>query len=64
MVISEVLFELCYSAYMATYDEAEAQTRFDELIDRSLEGEAIVITRDGVAVVELRPVQLPPPGFV
>jgi prevent-host-death family protein len=49
---------------MATYDEAEAQVRFDELIDRSLEGEVIVITRDGVPVIELSPVQPPPPGFV
>jgi len=49
---------------MASYDEAEAQTRFHELIDRALEGEEIIITRDGVPVVELQPVQPPRPGFV
>lgn len=49
---------------MATYDEAEAQVRFDELIERSLEGEVIIITRDGLPIVELIPVQPPPLGFV
>jgi prevent-host-death family protein len=49
---------------MASYDEAEARLRLDELIDRALDGEIIIITRDGVPVVEMRPAQPPPPGFV
>jgi antitoxin (DNA-binding transcriptional repressor) of toxin-antitoxin stability system len=49
---------------MAVYDEAEAQLRFDELLDRALEGELIVITRDGDPVVEFKPVQPPSPCFV
>jgi antitoxin (DNA-binding transcriptional repressor) of toxin-antitoxin stability system len=49
---------------MASYDEAEAQSRFAELIDRALEGEVIIIARDDISVVELRPLPTPPPGFV
>jgi antitoxin (DNA-binding transcriptional repressor) of toxin-antitoxin stability system len=49
---------------MASYDEAEARLRLDELIDRALDGEIIIITRDGVPVFEMRPVPPPPPGFV
>jgi antitoxin (DNA-binding transcriptional repressor) of toxin-antitoxin stability system len=53
-----------YGACMETYDEAEAQARLENLIDRVLAGEIIVITRDGVAVVELRPLAPPLRGFV
>ena len=35
---------------------AEARNNLSELIDRSLAGEAVVITRHGRPVVELRPI--------
>jgi prevent-host-death family protein len=56
---NSVTFRRCLS-----YDEAEAQERFSELIDRVLDGEVIIITRLRVPVAELKPVQHPPPGFV
>ena len=39
---------------MRIYTEAEAQERFDELIDRALDGERVVIARDGNPIVELK----------
>ena len=44
---------------MTTYSVAEAKNRLSELINRTLNGEAILITRHGQPVVELKPV--PPP---
>jgi prevent-host-death family protein len=41
---------------MGKHSIAEAERRLAELIDRALKGEEVVITRDGVAVAELRPV--------
>ena len=40
---------------MANYSVAEAKNRLPKLIDKALEGEEVVITRRGKAVVELRP---------
>lgn len=45
---------------MSTHSVAEAKTHLPELIDRALKGEAVVITRHGHPVVELRPVSPPP----
>lgn len=39
---------------------AEAKNQLSELIDRALNGEAVVITRHGRPVVELRPIPEPP----
>ncbi len=40
---------------MSTHSVADAKTQLSDLIDRALGGEAIVITRHGHAVVELKP---------
>ncbi len=40
---------------MASYSVAEAKNRLPALIDKALEGEAVVITRHGKPVAELRP---------
>ena len=40
---------------MANYSVAEAKNHLPKLIDKALEGEEVVITRRGKAVVELRP---------
>lgn len=48
---------------MTNLSVAEARERLSELIDLTLAGEGVVITRDGRPVAELRPVQpLPPAG--
>jgi len=39
---------------MGIYTEAEAQKRFDELIDRAVSGEHVVIARDGYPIIELK----------
>lgn len=41
---------------MATYSVAEAKNNLSELIDRSLRGEGVLITRHGKPVVEFKPV--------
>jgi prevent-host-death family protein len=38
---------------MAAFNVHEAKTHFSQLLDRVLEGEKIVITRNGVPVAEL-----------
>lgn len=45
---------------MSTHSVAEAKSRLSELIDRALDGEAVVITRHGNPVVELKPVAKSP----
>lgn len=40
---------------MSTYTIAEAKERLHDLIDQALKGEPVTITRDGVAVIEMRP---------
>lgn len=47
-------------AGMSTHSVAEAKNHLPELIDRALKGEAIVITRHGHPVVELKAVPPPP----
>jgi prevent-host-death family protein len=44
---------------MSTHSVAEAKNKLPELIDRALKGEAIVITRHGHPVAELRPIPAP-----
>jgi len=41
--------------FMAAYNVHEAKTNFSKLLDRAMEGEQIMITRNGVPVVELVP---------
>ena len=41
---------------MATYSVAEAKNNLSELIDRTLKGEGVLITRHGKPVVEFKPV--------
>jgi antitoxin (DNA-binding transcriptional repressor) of toxin-antitoxin stability system len=41
---------------MASHSIAEAKNHLSELIDRALDGEAIVITRHGRPVIEFKPV--------
>ena len=45
---------------MSNHSVAEAKSRLSDLIDRALDGEAVVITRHGHPVVELRPVMQAP----
>jgi antitoxin (DNA-binding transcriptional repressor) of toxin-antitoxin stability system len=45
---------------MSKHSVVEAKNRLSELIDRALEGEEVVITRHGRAVVELRALPKPP----
>jgi prevent-host-death family protein len=42
---------------MGTHSVAEAKNQLSRLIDRALEGEAVIITRHGHPVVEIRPVK-------
>lgn len=44
---------------MSDHSVVEAKNRLSELIDRALGGEAVVITRHGRPVVELKPVVAP-----
>ena len=41
---------------MSIHTIADARDHLSDLIDRALEGEAVVITRDGQPVAEIRPV--------
>lgn len=43
---------------MTAYSVADAKNTLPKLIDRALEGEEVVITRHGKAVVELKPAVL------
>lgn len=45
---------------MTTHSIAEAKNQLSKLIDRALRGEAVVITRRGEPVVELKPVRPAP----
>jgi len=47
-------------ARMSTYSVANAKNHLPQLIDRALDGEAVVITRHGTPVVELRAIAAPP----
>ncbi len=42
---------------MSKHTVTEAESHLSDLIDRALTGEAVVITREGQPVVELKPVQ-------
>jgi prevent-host-death family protein len=44
---------------MGTHSIEEAEKRLPELIDRALGGEAIIITRHGGPVAELKPISQP-----
>lgn len=43
---------------MSTHDVAEAEHNLSDLIDQALRGEAVVITRDGQPVAEIKPVNV------
>jgi prevent-host-death family protein len=43
---------------MSTHDIAEAESHLSDLIDQALKGEAVVITRQGKPVAEIRPVNV------
>jgi prevent-host-death family protein len=43
---------------MSTHDVAEAEHNLSDLIDQALKGEAVVITRDGRPVAEIKPVKV------
>jgi len=45
-----------YISGMATYSVAEAKNNLSELIDRTLRGEGVLITRHGKPVIEFKPV--------
>ena len=45
---------------MSEHSVVEAKNRLSELIDRAMMGEAVVITRHGTPVVELKAVQPAP----
>jgi antitoxin (DNA-binding transcriptional repressor) of toxin-antitoxin stability system len=45
---------------MSTHSIAEATSELPRLIERALQGESVVISRDGQPVVELRPIPPPP----
>jgi len=44
---------------MTTHSIVEAKNQLSELIDRAQKGEAVVITRHGTPVAELRPIPSP-----
>jgi antitoxin (DNA-binding transcriptional repressor) of toxin-antitoxin stability system len=48
-----------YILHMSTHSVAEAGNSLPELIDRALNGEEIVIARDGQPVAELKPIPAP-----
>lgn len=45
---------------MGTHSIAEAKDQLSSLIERALKGEAVVITKHGRPVAELRPIPEPP----
>jgi antitoxin (DNA-binding transcriptional repressor) of toxin-antitoxin stability system len=48
-----------YNALMTTHSLVEAKSRLSDLIDRAQQGEAVVITRHGKPVAELRALRAP-----
>ena len=46
---------LDYPSFVATFNVHDAKTQFSRLLDRVLEGEEVLITRNGVPVAELVP---------
>jgi antitoxin (DNA-binding transcriptional repressor) of toxin-antitoxin stability system len=44
---------------MSTHSVADAKNHLSELIDRTLNGEEVIVTRHGRPVVEFRPVPAP-----
>ena len=51
-----------YVSIMIEYSETEAQNKLDEIIDRVLRGEAVLIKRDGLPVVEVKAILASPPA--
>jgi prevent-host-death family protein len=49
--------EWLYLATMSQHSVAEAKNRLSDLVDRAIAGEAVVITRHGRPVAELKPVR-------
>jgi prevent-host-death family protein len=46
-----------YVIIMSSHSVTEAESQLSRLIDRALEGEPVVITRDGHPVVEIKPLR-------
>jgi prevent-host-death family protein len=44
---------------MSAHSVADAKNKLSELIDRTLKGEHVVITRHGTPVVEMKPISKP-----
>ena len=44
---------------MTTYSETEAEGQLARLIDRALDGEAVIITRNGQQIAEIKPLRPP-----
>ena len=49
-----------HKSWMTSYSVADAKNHLPALIDRALAGEAVVITRHGRPVAELKPIPAPP----
>jgi prevent-host-death family protein len=49
-----------FRAWVTAYSVAEAKNTLLRLIDRALQGEEVVITRQGKPVIELRPARRQP----
>ena len=45
---------------MSVHSVVEAKNQLSDLIDRAQKGEAVVITRHGTPIAELRPIPAPP----
>ncbi len=54
-VIVELALFLDYTPFVATFNVHDAKTQFSRLLDKVLEGEEVLITRNGVPVAELVP---------
>jgi prevent-host-death family protein len=56
-MLDKMAIRWLYSELMSQHSVADAKNRLSDLIDRSLSGESVVITRHGHPVVELKPVR-------
>ena len=52
-----IMMAIFAGACVTVYSVAEAKNTLPRLIDRALQGEAVVITRRGKPVAELKPVR-------
>jgi len=59
-VVWTIWWDQGHTRPMSAYSLDKAKDRLPELIDRAQKGEAVVITRHGTPVAELRPIPAPP----